>query len=34
MSSLVLSIDGKPILVGTVPSVDKIKEVIEDSRGK
>jgi len=34
MSSPVLAIDGKPILVGIIPSIEKIKEVIEENRGK
>lgn len=34
MSSPVLAIDGKPILVGVVPGIEKIKEVIEENRGK
>jgi len=29
MSSPVLAIDGKPVSVGSVPSIDKIKELID-----
>lgn len=31
MSSPVLAIDGKPIIVGSVPSLEKIKKVIEEN---
>ena len=32
MQSPVLAIDGKPILTGRVPSVEKIKEIIEENK--
>ena len=31
MSSPVLAINGKPILAGFVPDIEKIKEIIEDN---
>ncbi|MDR3581645.1 MAG: thioredoxin family protein [Candidatus Pacebacteria bacterium] len=31
MSSPVLAIDGKPVLVGRVPEVEKIKEIIAEN---
>jgi small redox-active disulfide protein 2 len=31
MSSPVLAIDSKPVMVGFVPSIGKIKEIIEDN---
>jgi small redox-active disulfide protein 2 len=31
MCSPVLAIDGKPILVGEVPTADKLKQVIQDN---
>ena len=34
MSSPILSIDGKPIIVGSVPSIEKIKRTLEDNSTK
>jgi len=34
MSSPVLSIDGKPVIVGSVPSIEKIKRTLEDNSTK
>ena len=34
MSSPVLAIDGKAVVVGSVPSIEKIKEVIEENSTK
>lgn len=34
MSSPVLAIDGRPVMVGAVPSIEKIKEIIKDNKGK
>ena len=34
MSSPILSIDGKPIIVGLVPSIEKIKQTLEDNSTK
>jgi len=31
MQSPVLAIDGRPVMVGFVPSIGKIKEIIEDN---
>ncbi|MCX6810777.1 MAG: thioredoxin family protein [Candidatus Berkelbacteria bacterium] len=34
MSSPVLAIDGKPVIVGSVPDIEKIKNVIEENSTK
>lgn len=34
MSSPVLAIDGKAVIAGSVPNVEKIKKVIEDNSSK
>lgn len=33
MSSPVLAVDGKPILVGQLPDVEKIKEILKEEEG-
>ncbi len=33
MSSPVLAVDGKPILVGQLPDVEKIKEILKEEKG-
>ena len=34
MSSPILSVDGKPVIVGSVPSIEKIKQTLEDNSTK